>query len=112
MFLKPFEEIVEDNDTLLDIRMDRCHGAFSLTPKIRFYLSLNRAGRRGLLTTTDQSQYRRLWLDKVIENKLDPSVVFYFLSLNPSLLPNPAAKNIAQAAGVNLRKRKFEDKNI
>lgn len=105
-YLSPFEEILEDNTTLVDIRMDKCHGAFDLTPKIEFGLSLNRAGRKELLRTVDQTRYRALWVDKVIENRAKESIVFYFLSQNPNFLPST---NMTPVERINPRKRKAID---
>lgn len=107
-YLTAFEEIIDDNHTLVDIRMDKCHGAFDLTPKIEFGLSLNRAGRKELLQASDQSRYRSLWVDKVIENRANEGIVFYFLSQNPSFLPYSQA--VTPVEGMNPRKRKMSDR--
>jgi hypothetical protein len=91
VMLKPFAEILEDNYVLEEIQIDKCHGLFDLSPKVQFFLELNRAGRKKLLesmiNSSDPAEARALWTDKVIQHRTNLDVVFYFLSQNPSFLP-------------------------
>ncbi|CAB9517213.1 expressed unknown protein [Seminavis robusta] len=60
-------------------------------PSIPFYLKLNRAGRGRLLRGASSREdwigcCKEDWIDTIIANREDTSVVFYFLSKNPLLL--------------------------
>jgi hypothetical protein len=95
VMLKPFADILEDNYVLEEIQIDKCHGVFDLSPKVQFFLELNRAGRKTLLesmiNSSDASAARALWTDKVIQYRTNLDVVFYFVSQNPSFLPGAVA---------------------
>ena len=53
-------------------------------PEIDFYLRLNRAGREYLLEHFDQKSH---WTRALVKHKDDVDVCFYFLSLNPNIIP-------------------------
>lgn len=55
-----------------------------LRPDARYYLKLNKAGR-GRFLEEENRLSRKDWMDPIITNSNDTPVVFYFLSLNPSL---------------------------
>ena len=90
VILNPFAEILEDNYILEEIQLDKCRGLFDLTPKVRFFLALNRAGRKKLLeslmNSSDPVAARALWADKIIQHRSDVDLVYYLLSQNPSFL--------------------------
>ena len=50
---------------------------------VRFFLKLNHAGRRELLEPNEAS--RNEWVETLIGHQDDLDVLFYFLSMNPSL---------------------------
>ena len=88
VFMEPFAEILEQNCVLEELEMDTCHKNFDLTPEIQFYLSLNKVGRKQLRDAPSNSrQQRSIWVNTIIQNRLDPTVVFYFISESPSFLP-------------------------
>ena len=53
-------------------------------PEIDFYLRLNRAGRQCLLEHFDKKSN---WTRALVKHKDDLDVCFYFLSLNPNIIP-------------------------
>jgi hypothetical protein len=80
--LEAYEAMVPHNTVIENLVID--NGRLGLTPVIDFYLEMNRAGRRGLLEEGDKWQ-KSEWINFMIRFRPDVSVLFYTLSLNPSL---------------------------
>ena len=101
-----FTEMLRRNYVLLDLNGSVWRGQSNL--EIDFYLRLNRAGRGNLLT---EHATRHQWLDTLISQKDDLSIVFSLLLMNPSLcLPDTNAfmdvSSNGAAASLHLRKRR------
>jgi len=83
ILMDPFRNVVSQGEQYvletLSIEFGN-KGPIPLTKDIQFYLDLNRAGRRQLLLGNPT---QRDWLDVVIANQSDVSIVFFFLSRNP-----------------------------
>ena len=107
-----FTEMLRRNYVLLDLNGSVWRGQSN--SEIDFYLRLNRAGRGDLLT---EHASRAQWLDTLISQKDDLSIVFSLLSMNPSIfMPDPSEfKDVnSPPGGVNgtslhLRKRRKGD---
>ena len=83
---EPFCKVVEDGEqyTLQTLTLEyRNQEKRPLTDKMQFYLDLNRAGRYELLAGNPRQQD---WVDAVVSNREDTSIVFFFLSRNPALI--------------------------
>ncbi|CAB9514166.1 expressed unknown protein [Seminavis robusta] len=80
--LEAYEAMVPHNAVIEQLIID--NGRLGLTPLIDFFLELNRAGRRGLLENGDKLE-KSSWIDFLIRFHPNASVLFYTLSLNPSL---------------------------
>jgi hypothetical protein len=85
LLLDPFDTVIRDG---VQFGLEclslwyRGVGHLELTDKIKYYLTLNRAGRRHLLSG---NATRHDWMDALIIHQDDLSVVFYLLSRNPLL---------------------------
>lgn len=75
-----FTEMLRRNYVLLDLNGSVWRGQSN--SEIDFYLRLNRAGRGDLLT---EHATRARWVDTMISQKDDLSIVFSLLSMNPSV---------------------------
>lgn len=104
-----FTEMLRRNYVLLDLNGSVWRGQSN--SEIDFYLRLNRAGRGDLLT---EHTSRAQWLDTLISQKDDLSIVFSLLSMNPSMcMPDPSEfKDVNSPPGgvhgssLHLRKRR------
>jgi hypothetical protein len=107
-----FTEMLRRNYVLLDLNGSVWRGQSN--SEIDFYLRLNRAGRGDLLT---EHASRAQWLDTLISQKDDLSIVFSLLSMNPSMcMPDPSEfKDVNSPPGgvhgtsLHLRKRRKGD---
>lgn len=107
-----FTEMLRRNYVLLDLNGSVWRGQSN--SEIDFYLRLNRAGRGDLLT---EHASRAQWLDTLISQKDDLSIVFSLLSMNPSMcMPDPSEfKDVNSPPGgvhgtsLHLRKRRKSD---
>jgi hypothetical protein len=85
LLLRPFDTVLREGEQYglecLSVWY-RGVGQLELTEKVRFYLTLNRAGRRHLLSG---NATLRDWTDALIVHQSDLSVVFFLLSRNPLL---------------------------
>jgi len=101
-----FTEMLRRNYRLLDLNGSVWRGQSNL--EIDFYLRLNRAGRGDLLT---EHSSRSQWVDTLISQRDDLSIVFSLLSMNPSLLLPDEFKDVNTPGGtcgtsLHLRKRR------
>lgn len=103
-----FTEMLRRNYVLLDLNGSVWRGQSN--SEIDFYLRLNRAGRGDLLT---EHASRARWVDTMISQKDDLSIVFSLLSMNPSVcMPDSSEfKDVSTIGGVHgtslhLRKRR------
>jgi hypothetical protein len=102
-----FTEMLRRNYVLLDLNGSVWRGQSNL--EIDFYLRLNRAGRGDLLT---EHATREQWVNKLISQKNDLSIVFSLLSMNPSVcLPDTedfqhVGGNYGASSSLHLRKRR------
>jgi hypothetical protein len=85
LLLGPFETVLREGEQhgleCLSVWY-RGVGHLELTEKMQFYLTLNRAGRRHLLSGNATIND---WMDALILHQSDLSVVFFLLSRNPLL---------------------------
>lgn len=103
-----FTEMLRRNYRLLDLNGSVWRG--QANSEIDFYLRLNRAGRGDLLT---EHASRSQWVDTMISQRDDLSIVFSLLSMNPSIcLPDANDfKDVSNPGGaygtsLHLRKRR------
>jgi hypothetical protein len=81
--LEVYEEMLQHNSTIEQLIIDS-GGPGTLNATIEFYLRLNRAGRQRLIVQSEEVP-RKEWIDFLIPHKNDLRVIFYIISLNPSL---------------------------
>ena len=85
-------DMLQQNFTLQGVHA----GLKSLDLRIQFLLALNSLGRKRLLTG-EESVARSEWVRMIMDNSDFPSLVFYYLSLNPSLLPKPSLVKVERS---------------
>ena len=85
-FLEPFAEVMASNIALGELLIGPVHQRIHFCDRVRFCLKLNQAGRKELLEPNEAS--RNQWVETLVANVDDLDVLFYFLSMNPSLTEN------------------------
>lgn len=103
-----FTEMLRRNYVLLDLNGSVWRGQSN--SEIDFYLRLNRAGRGDLLT---EHATRKQWVETMISQRGDLSILFSILSMNPSIFLQDANdfRDVSNPGGVHgtslhLRKRR------
>jgi len=109
-----FTEMLRRNYVLLDLNGSVWRGQSN--SEIDFYLRLNRAGRGDLLT---EHATRAQWVDTMISQREDLSIVFSLLLMNPSICLHDTNdfRDVNSPGGVNgvslhLRKRRKGEADI
>ena len=82
-FSEPFAKVMPNNFALGVLLVGPVHRRVQFDDDVRYFLKLNHAGRRELLEPNEAS--RNEWVETLIGNQDDLDVLFYFLSMNPSL---------------------------
>lgn len=90
-FLEPFAKVMQSNLSLGDLRVGPIHQRICFDDRVNFILKLNYAGRRELLEPNEAS--RNVWVETLINYRDDLNVLFYFLSMNPSLAEENDSKS-------------------
>lgn len=101
-----FTEMLRKNYVLLDLNGSVWRGQSNL--EIDFYLRLNRAGRANLLT---EHATRAQWIETLISQKQDLSIIFSLVLMNPLVCltdPNDFmdVSNNGASSSLHLRKRR------
>ena len=97
--VEPVSELLQTNFVLKNLTLRGQHTFVRLGPELDFLLKLNRAGRYNLLagdaisnnnnkfsdTRCGLAAPRAEWVEAISNNQNDASIVFYLVSMNPSL---------------------------
>lgn len=82
-FCGPFDEVMASNVVLGELLIGTVGERVHFGDCVQFCLKLNQAGRKELLAPNEAP--RSQWIKTLIANVDDLDVLFYFLSMNPSL---------------------------
>lgn len=82
-FVGPFDKTMSTNVALRELLVGPVHQRVSWSAHTHFNLTLNQAGRQQLLKPNEAS--RKTWVETFIRYSNDLNVLYYFLSMNPSL---------------------------
>lgn len=101
--VEPFSELLQTNFVLQNLTLRGKHTFVRLGPQLDFQLKLNQAGRYSLLAGGEAisnndnilsekrcglAAPRAEWVEVISNNQNDASIVFYLISMNPSLCNN------------------------
>lgn len=86
-FVEPFDKTMSTNIALEELLVGPVHQRVIWSARTRFNLTLNQAGRQQLMKPNEAS--RKTWVDTLIRYSHDLDVLYYFLSMNPSLANDP-----------------------
>ena len=81
-FVGSFSKIPPKNCVLEELSIGFAHQKVGFSDDIKFFLKLNRAGRRNFMASQCS---RRDWIEMLIRYRDDVDVIFYFLTMNPSI---------------------------
>ena len=88
-FVGPFDRTMSTNIALGELLVGPVHQRVTWSPRTRLNLTLNQAGRQQLLKLNEAS--RKTWVETLIRYRHDLDVLYYFLSMNPSLTDVPTS---------------------
>jgi len=105
--VKEFEGMLEQSNTSLrEIKLHQVRKSNPIpifSKEAEFWLKCNAAGRRELLRSPENT---RLWVNTLIKQRSDHRIVFYLLSLKPSLLVPSHWRPCAGSQTKRAKKRK------
>lgn len=86
-FIDCLSRVIPKNFTLEEISIGFVHQKIEFDGKVKFFLKLNQAGRSRLM---EAKSSRQDWIEMINRYRDDLDVLFYFLTMNPSVtnLPN------------------------
>lgn len=107
LWMSRMEETLEHNYMLRQVMIN--HGLLELSDKLKFYLRLNRAGRKSLLKEgsnnqgeEDQLSELNLWVETLEKVKNDISCLFYIVSCAPTMLCGERDISLTSREGASL----------